>query len=73
MRRGQTRRFTYGYGRAEDLAGVIIVGLIFLSACVAGYESIRKLIDPQPVSHLWRGPGTVSTPPIPRKASPNSL
>jgi len=53
QRRGETRRFTYGYGRAEDLAGIVIVGLIFFSACVAGYESIRKLIDPDPVSHLW--------------------
>lgn len=53
VRRGQNRRFTYGYGRAEDVAGIIIVGLIFFSACVAGYESIRKLIDPQPVTHLW--------------------
>ena len=52
MRRGQTRRFTYGFGRAEDIAGVIIVALIFFSACVAGYESIRKLIDPQPVTYL---------------------
>ena len=52
LRRGQTRRFTYGFGRAEDVAGVIIVGLIFFSACVAGFESIRKLIDPQPVSYL---------------------
>jgi cation diffusion facilitator family transporter len=52
IRRGQTRRFTYGFGRAEDVAGVIIVGLIFFSACVAGYESIRKLIDPQPVTNL---------------------
>jgi cation diffusion facilitator family transporter len=53
QRRARTRRFTYGYGRVEDLAGVIIVGLIFFSACVAGYESVRKLIDPQPVTHLW--------------------
>ncbi|MDP9369887.1 MAG: cation diffusion facilitator family transporter, partial [Chloroflexota bacterium] len=53
QRRVQDRRFTYGYGRAEDVAGVIIVGLIFFSACVAAYESIRKLIDPQPVTHLW--------------------
>jgi len=53
QRRVQNRRFTYGYGRAEDVAGVIIVGLIFFSACVAAYESIRKLIDPQPVTHLW--------------------
>jgi cation diffusion facilitator family transporter len=53
QRRQRTRRFTYGYGRAEDVAGVIIVALIFFSACVAGYESIRKIIDPQPVTHLW--------------------
>src|SRR5918994_2710841 len=53
QRRARSRRFTYGFGRAEDLAGVLIVGLIFFSACVAGYESIRKLIDPPPVSHLW--------------------
>ena len=31
---------------------MVIVGLIFFSACVAGYESIRKLIDPQPIDHL---------------------
>src|SRR5918996_561070 len=53
QRRERSRRFTYGFGRTEDIAGVIIVGLIFFSACVAGYESIRKLIDPQPVTHLW--------------------
>jgi cation diffusion facilitator family transporter len=52
QRRKPNRRFTYGYGRAEDLAVVIIVGLILVSAAVAGYESIRKLIDPDPVSHL---------------------
>src|SRR5215217_2744722 len=38
QRRARNRCFTYGYGRAEDIAGVIIVGLIFFSACVAGYE-----------------------------------
>ena len=53
MRRGQTRRFPYGLGRAEDIAGVIIVVLIFFSACVAGYEAVQKLLDPQPVTHLW--------------------
>lgn len=52
-RRGRNRKFTYGYGRAEDVAGVIIVLLIFFSACVAGYESVRKIIDPQEVTHLW--------------------
>lgn len=53
VRRGQTRRFTYGYGRVEDVAGVLIVLIIFFSACVAGFESVRKIIDPQPMSHLW--------------------
>lgn len=52
-RRAATRRFTYGLGRAEDLAGVIVVLIIAGSAAAAGYESIRRLIEPQPVSHLW--------------------
>jgi cation diffusion facilitator family transporter len=52
QRRGRTRGFTYGYGRSEDVAGVIIVLLIFGSAVVAGYESVRKLIDPDPVTNL---------------------
>jgi len=52
-RRPATRRYTYGYGRAEDLAGVFIVAMIALSATVAAYESIRRLVDPQPVTHPW--------------------
>jgi cation diffusion facilitator family transporter len=52
-KRGVSRRFTYGYGRAEDVAGVIIVLLIFVSACVAAYESVLKLLYPQPITHLW--------------------
>jgi cation diffusion facilitator family transporter len=53
QRRGRSRRFTYGFGRTEDLAGVVIVALIAVSAAVAGYESIRKILDPEPISHLW--------------------
>lgn len=52
-RRTPTDRYTYGYGRAEDLAGVFIVVMIALSAVVAGWESIRRLIDPQPLSNVW--------------------
>ncbi len=52
VKRGTTRRFTYGYGRAEDVAGFVIVLVIFISACVAGYESIMKLLNPRPVEHL---------------------
>ncbi|MEO5832486.1 MAG: cation diffusion facilitator family transporter, partial [Nakamurella sp.] len=52
-RRAATRRFTYGYGRAEDLAGLFIVAMIALSAIIAGYESVRRLIDPVPISSPW--------------------
>ncbi|MGH8164810.1 MAG: cation diffusion facilitator family transporter, partial [Rhodanobacteraceae bacterium] len=51
-RRGPSRRFTYGYGRSEDIAGVLIVLIIFFSAGVAAYESVRKIIQPEPVSHI---------------------
>jgi cation diffusion facilitator family transporter len=51
-RRPASRRYTYGYGRAEDLAGVFIVAMIALSAVVAGYESVRRLLEPQPISNL---------------------
>lgn len=51
-RRQATRRYTYGYGRAEDIAGVFIVAMIALSAGLAGYESIRRLLEPQAVDHL---------------------
>jgi cation diffusion facilitator family transporter len=52
-RRVANRRYTYGYGRAEDLAGVFIVAMIGFSSIVAGQESIRRLVDPQPISRPW--------------------
>jgi len=52
QRRARSRRFTYGYGRTEDLAGLFIVLTIAISAAVAGYESIRKLFDPEPMGYL---------------------
>lgn len=51
-RRSANRFYTYGYGRAEDLAGVAIVGVIFFSACVAGYQSVMKLIYGSEVSYV---------------------
>jgi cation diffusion facilitator family transporter len=51
-RRKPSRRFTYGYGRVEDVAGVVIVLTILLSAVLAGYESIARLLRPQSVEHL---------------------
>jgi cation diffusion facilitator family transporter len=47
-----TRRYTYGFGRAEDLAGLFVVAMIALSAVVAGIESIRRLINPVPIEHV---------------------
>ena len=52
-RRPPTRRYTYGYGRAEDLAGLAIILMILVSAIVAGYESIDRLLNPQEVRNLW--------------------
>ena len=51
-RRPASRRYTYGYGRAEDLAGVFIVFMIALSAVLAGVESVRRLLDPQPIERV---------------------
>jgi cation diffusion facilitator family transporter len=51
-RRAATRRYTYGFGRAEDLAGLVVVLLIALSAVAAGWEAIRRLLDPQEVTAL---------------------
>ena len=39
--------------RGEKLAGLAVVLAIFVSACVALYETIQRLIHPQPLSHLW--------------------
>ena len=47
------KRFTYGYGRVEDLAGVIIVFLILFSAVVACYESVNRLFNPTVIEYLW--------------------
>jgi cation diffusion facilitator family transporter len=52
-RRPPTRTFTYGLGRMEDLAGVLIVALIFASAVAAGYESLMRFLNPRPVKMLW--------------------
>lgn len=52
-RKKPNKSFTYGYGRAEDLAGLLIVFLIFFSAAVAAYESASRLLYPQPVVFLW--------------------
>lgn len=52
-RRAATRRYTFGYGRAEDLAGLFIVAVIALSAILAAWQSIERLFNPQPLQNLW--------------------
>jgi len=52
-RRPANDRYTYGYGRAEDLAGLFVIAMIALSSVLAGWEAIDRLIHPQAVSHVW--------------------
>lgn len=51
-RRQPNNRYTYGYGRLEDLAGIFVVLVIAISAGIAAYESVDRLIHPQPVRNL---------------------
>jgi cation diffusion facilitator family transporter len=52
-RRRPNKRYTYGYGRAEDLAGLFVVAMIALSGVVAAYEAIDRLLHPRDVAYLW--------------------
>ncbi len=52
-RRPATARYPYGYGRSEDLAGLVVVLVIAASAAVAAYEAFHGLVDPGEVRHLW--------------------
>ena len=51
-RRSATRRYTYGYGRAEDLAGIVVVGFVAASSALAGYQAVRRLLHPSEVHAL---------------------
>lgn len=50
--RAATRRYTYGFGRVEDLAGLFVVAMITMSAMIAGYEAIIRLIHPRPIQNV---------------------
>ena len=52
-RRIASRRYTYGYGRAEDLAGLFIIAVVAISAVIAAWQSISRFIHPQPLHNLW--------------------
>jgi cation diffusion facilitator family transporter len=51
-RKTPTRRYGYGYGRAEDLAGVAVVLVMLVSSAVAGWAAADRLLHPRPVTHL---------------------
>lgn len=51
-RRPATTRFTYGYGRAEDLAGLAVLAMISLSSVLAAWAAIERLLHPQSIDHL---------------------
>ena len=51
-RRAATKRYTYGLGKAEDLAGLFVLLMITASAAIAGYEAIRRLIHPVVIDNL---------------------
>jgi cation diffusion facilitator family transporter len=52
VRRPPNKRYTYGYGRAEDLGGLFVIAMMVLSCLAAGYEAVSRLIHPQQVTHL---------------------
>ena len=52
-RRPPTKRYTYGYGRAEDIGGLFVVAVIALSSALAAYEAIGRLVHPRRVTDLW--------------------
>jgi len=51
-RRAPTKRYTYGYGRAEDLGGIFVIAMIALSSVLAAYEAIDRLMHPHKVTQL---------------------
>ncbi len=51
-RRAANRRYTYGYHRAEDLAGLFVVLMILLSAVLVLWESVERLINPRPLEYI---------------------
>jgi len=51
-RRAPTRRFSYGFRRAEDLVGLLIGAVIALSAALIVWESVRALTTARDMTHL---------------------
>ena len=59
-KRAPTPRYPYGYQRAEDLAGLGVALVIWVSALFAGYESVLKLIRGGATTNLTLGIGAAA-------------
>ena len=51
-RRKPSKRFNYGYGRVEDVAGIVIVLIMLVSGVLTFYESVSRLFQPHEIQHL---------------------
>lgn len=51
-RRRPTRSYTYGFGRFEDVAGLLIVVAIAASAALIIWESVGRLFEPRLIDHI---------------------
>lgn len=51
--RPATKRYTYGYGRVEDLGGLFVIAMMAGSSGIAAWEAVDRLLHPGQVSHLW--------------------
>lgn len=54
-RRPGTLRYPHGYGRAEDLAGIVIIAAIWTSAVLAGWQSYEKVVSGRGTTHVGLG------------------
>ena len=52
VRKKPSKRFSYGYGRVEDLAGIVIVFMMLISGLMVAYESLSRLFEPQEIHYL---------------------
>lgn len=51
-RRPATRRYTYGFGKTEDVAGLVVIVLIGASAVLAAFTAVQRLLHPERVTYL---------------------
>lgn len=51
-RKRPSKRFNYGLGRVEDIAGIFIVTVMLASGIITGYISFKRLFEPYQIQHL---------------------